>query len=109
MLRDKIFIPDESTFINCPFFMSAVEAGFPFRITGQNFEIFEIRPRWDEPSIKLEIPVAKATYVKKTKIWKLYWKRADMKWHRYKLFEDSESLEEVLEAIDQDEYGCFWG
>jgi len=29
MLTDKIFTPDESTSINCPFFMSAVEAGFP--------------------------------------------------------------------------------
>ena len=80
-----------------------------FRITGQSFEIFEIRPRWDDPSIKLEGSMAKATYIKTTKIWKLYWKRADMKWHRYKPFGDSELLEEVLKAIDQDEYGCFWG
>lgn len=29
MLRDRIFIPDESSSINCPFFLSAVEAGFP--------------------------------------------------------------------------------
>jgi hypothetical protein len=80
-----------------------------FRITGQSFGIFEIRPRWDKPDIKIEIPVAKATYVKTTKIWKLYWKRADMKWHRYKPFGDSKSLDEVLKEIDQDEHGCFWG
>lgn len=29
MLRDKIFIPDGSSSVSCPFFMSAVEAGFP--------------------------------------------------------------------------------
>ena len=52
--------------------------------------------------------MAKATYIKTKKIWKLYWKRADMKWYHYKPFGDSESLEEVLKAIDQDEYGCFW-
>jgi hypothetical protein len=80
-----------------------------FRITGQSFEIFEIRPRWDDPSIKIEGSMAKATYVKTTKKWKLYWKRADMKWHWYEPFGNSESLEEILKAIDQDQYGCFWG
>ena len=82
---------------------------FSYRVINQSFEIFEIRPRWDDPSIKIEGSMAKATYIKTTKRWKLYWKRADMKWHRYKPFGDSESLEEVLKAIDQDEYGCFWG
>ena len=85
------------------------ELDISFRVTDQNFEIFEIRPRWDEPSIKLEIPVAKGTYVKSKKIWELYWKRADMKWHRYEPFGESESLEEVLKEIDLDEHGCFWG
>lgn len=80
-----------------------------FRISGQSFEIFEIRPRWDDPNIKTEGSIAKATYVKKSKSWKLYWKRADMKWHWYEPFGTSESLEEVLEAINQDQYGCFWG
>lgn len=85
------------------------EFDISFRISDQSFKIFEIRPKWDNPGIKIESPMAKATYVKTTKIWKLYWKRADMKWHRYKPFGDSESLEEVLKVIDQDEYGCFWG
>ncbi len=85
------------------------EIDISFRITDQSFEIFEIRPRWDDPNIKIEGSIAKATYVKKSKIWKLYWKRADMKWHWYEPFEDSESLEEILNAIDQDEHGCFWG
>ena len=60
------------------------EFDISFRVTGQSFEIFEIRPRWDDPSIKIEGSMAKATYIKTTKRWKLYWKRADMKWYRYK-------------------------
>ncbi len=80
-----------------------------FKISGQSFEIFEIRPQWDDSSNKIERPVAKATYVKRTKKWKLYWKRANMKWHSYGPFQESESLEKILEAINQDKYGCFWG
>ncbi|MGH8716972.1 MAG: DUF3024 domain-containing protein [Burkholderiales bacterium] len=28
-------------------------------------------------------PVAKATYVKAQDVWKVFWQRADLKWHRY--------------------------
>lgn len=82
---------------------------FSFRISDQSFEIFEIRPRRNDSSQKIEGSCAKATYVKSTKLWKLYWKRADMKWHCYQPFPDSNSLEEILEVIGQDTHGCFWG
>jgi hypothetical protein len=45
---------------------------FSFRISGQSFEIFEIRPEWNDPTKKTEGPIAKATYVKSKKKWKLY-------------------------------------
>jgi len=32
-----------------------------------------------------------------------------MKWHKYEPFGESESLEKVLKAIDQDQHCCFWG
>ncbi|VAX28408.1 hypothetical protein MNBD_NITROSPIRAE01-583 [hydrothermal vent metagenome] len=56
------------------------------RIENQSVEIFEIRPQWDNPSNKIELPVAKATYVKTQKYWKVYWQRADLKWHLYEPF-----------------------
>ena len=40
------------------------ELDLDFRIKEQGVEIFEIRPAWREPGIKIESPVAKATYVK---------------------------------------------
>lgn len=90
-----------------PQIRSQVDIGF--RIIGQSFELYEIRAQWDNPSKKIEGPLAKATYVKSNKIWKLFWMRSDMKWHGYKPFPSSASLEKILEAIDQDELGCFWG
>ena len=80
-----------------------------FRISGQSFEIYEMRPRWDDPAKKIEGAIAKATYVKSRKIWKLYWMRADMKWHRYEPFPTSDSSERILDAIGKDDHGCFWG
>lgn len=80
-----------------------------FCITDQSFEIFEIRPRFDDPKVKIQTPVAKATYIKTKNIWKLYWKRADMKWHSYKPFPESKSIEKILETIKEDAHCCFWG
>ncbi|MCK5116878.1 MAG: DUF3024 domain-containing protein [Candidatus Aegiribacteria sp.] len=85
------------------------ELDIGFRISGQSFEIFEVRPQWKNPEKRMEGPVAKATYVVSRKIWKLYWMRADLKWHRYTPLPDTGSLEQVLKEISEDPYCCFWG
>ena len=85
------------------------ELDIGFKITGQSFMIFEIRPDPRNSQRKMETPVAKATYVKSRRIWKLYWMRADLKWHRYEPLADTGVLEQVLKEIDRDPFGCFWG
>lgn len=60
-----------------PAIRSQLDLGF--RLQGQSVELFEIRPVWDNPSQKMESPVAKATYVKTQNVWKVYWMRADLK------------------------------
>ena len=85
------------------------EVDLSFRLKGQSVEIFEIRPMWRNPQEKVEEPVAKATYVKTQKIWKIYWQRADLKWHRYEPHPEVNSLEEFLRVVEADEYACFLG
>ena len=80
-----------------------------FKIKGQSVEIFEIRPIWNNPKEKMEEPVAKATYVKSRKLWKVYWQRADLKWHRYDPDPEVDSIEEFLEVVENDDYACFFG
>ncbi|TKB07051.1 DUF3024 domain-containing protein [Desulforhopalus sp. IMCC35007] len=82
---------------------------FSFRMKNQSVEIFSIRPQWDKPENIIEEPVAKATFVKTKKMWKLYWMRADLKWHSYQPLAESTSLEKVLAEIGRDPHGCFWG
>jgi hypothetical protein len=85
------------------------EADLGFRIEKQSVVIFETRSLGSQPDKKVEIPIAKATYVKKTNSWKIYWQRSDLKWHRYEPTPDTKTIEEFLAIIEQDEYGCFWG
>jgi hypothetical protein len=54
-----------------------------FRVSGQSVVIFEIRPVWrGRPGEKHEHGAAKATYVKSTNHWKVFWLRRDLKMAR---------------------------
>ncbi|SHM08729.1 DUF3024 domain-containing protein [Vreelandella subglaciescola] len=79
------------------------------RIAGQNVQVVELRPDIREPSRIIELPVAKATYVKKHQCWKLYWMRSDLKWHSYTPKPEARSVEEVFAVVNADENDCFFG
>lgn len=85
------------------------EVDLGYRVKGQSVEIFEIRRLWRHPGEKIEEAVAKATYVKTHGIWKVYWQRADLKWHRYDPVPEVDSLSDFLNLVDHDEYACFFG
>jgi len=80
-----------------------------YRIKNQSIEIFEVRPRWDSPEELMENPVAKATYVKTQGMWKIYWQRADLKWHSYEPYPIAKNIEEFLEVVEADSNACFFG
>ena len=80
-----------------------------FRVTDQSLEFFEIRPRWNDPTEKTEQAMAKTTYVKKTKSWKIFWMRQDLKWHRYDPVPEVSTLEEFLLVVAKDANACFRG
>ena len=85
------------------------ELDIGYRVTGQSVEIFEIRPVWREPEKTMEHPVAKATFVRAQGIWKIFWQRADLKWHRYEVSQVVKKIEQFLTEVEKDPYGCFWG
>ncbi|MHA7056779.1 DUF3024 domain-containing protein [Aquimarina sp. M1] len=76
---------------------------------GRSAEILEIRPQWDDPSIIHKYPIAKATYTKSQKIWKIYWKRASGKWQSYEPQSEVTTIQDFLSIIEEDTHGCFWG
>ncbi|TKB72489.1 MAG: DUF3024 domain-containing protein [Nitrospira sp.] len=45
--------------------------------------IFERRPKWDNPKEWIESPVAKRKFIRSANKWRLYWRRADLKWYEY--------------------------
>lgn len=85
------------------------ELDIGYRIKGQSVEIFEVRPGWQDPTTKMEHPIAKATYVRTRKYWRVFWMRRDLQWHGYEPHAEVTTLAAFLKVIDRDEYGCFFG
>jgi len=82
---------------------------FGYRIENQSVLLFEIRPDWQDSKKKMETSIAKATYVKRHNHWKIYWERADLKWHSYEPYPITKTLEEFLSVVSEDHYACFFG
>ena len=80
-----------------------------YEIVDQSVILNEIRPFWKNPSEIITIGYAKATFVKDKNVWKIYWKRADQKWHLYKPATSVGQLQDFLKIVDEDKLGCFKG
>jgi hypothetical protein len=79
------------------------------RITGQSIELFFLRPAFERPGVSFEESIAKVQYVRTRNAWRIFWKRADGKWHAYKPHPETHTLAGALRVIDGDANGCFLG
>jgi Protein of unknown function (DUF3024) len=81
-----------------------------FRVSGQSVEIFEIRPVWrGPPDDKHELPIAKPTFVRARGVWRIFWQRRDLKWHRYEPRPEVNFVEEFASLVSDDALACFYG
>jgi len=81
-----------------------------YRVSGQSVEIFEVRPSFGgAPGERIEIPVAKATYVRTVRRWRVFWMRQDMKWHSYQPTPDVATIDEFVALVNEDRNSCFFG
>jgi Protein of unknown function (DUF3024) len=79
------------------------------RIVGQSIELFLVRPVFQQPGAFSEESIAKLTFVRTRNLWRLFWKRADGKWHSYGPMPEVKTLAEALRIVDEDELCCFLG
>ncbi len=85
------------------------QVDFDYRLEGQSLFLYEVRPHWQDKNQILDTPVAKLTYVKSKKAWKLYWMRQDLKWHSYDPLAEHKNLDALLNEVVEDPNGCFFG
>jgi len=71
--------------------------------------IIEKRSRWDGSPGHTKTDVAKIKLVRTVNEWRLFWMRADLRWHSYQPLASSRYMEDLVDEVDADPYGCFWG
>lgn len=62
-----------------------------------------IRPEWASQGI------ARFRYVAKHSRWSLYWRDRNQRWHKYDLVGSTPDVLPLLDEVDRDPTGIFWG
>jgi hypothetical protein len=79
------------------------------RFTDRSIELFIVRPAFKRLGEHVEESIAKIRHMPRLGVWRLFWKRADDRWHRYEPTPETDSLADALRVIDEDSHCCFFG
>jgi Protein of unknown function (DUF3024) len=81
------------------------------QVRGRSVTIFERRPPWhpDLGSDWSRQPVAQLRYDPADHHWRLYHADRNSRWHGYDMVEPTTQLGKLLDEIDDDPTGIFWG
>ena len=85
------------------------ELRLDYSVDRHDIVIDEVRPDQVHPANEMRRPVAKLKFVRTADEWRLFWMRADLKWHRYEPFAPSRDLRKAVDVIDRDDRKCFFG
>jgi len=81
-------------------------------VADRHITIYEARAPWaDEPPDGewTRLSVARLRYTKVRNEWTLYWPDSDSRFHLWKDFDARRSVQSLLDFIDDDPTGIFWG
>ena len=68
-----------------------------------------LRPGFMVPDTWATVPVAKLRYSEARRTWSLYWSDANGRWHRLSSVPMAADLRILLQQIETDAAGVFWG
>ena len=80
-------------------------------VADRHLTIVECRPPWraDFGPDWTRLPVARLRYTKATRLWSLYWRDRNLRFHVYDRVPVTTSVEDLLAEVDRDPTAIFWG
>jgi len=81
------------------------------QVAARHLTIVERRAPWRE-DLGLEwtsFPIARLRYTANNKMWTLYWRDRNLRFHLYDHLAPSDNVQEFLAEMDRDPTGIFWG
>ena len=82
-----------------------------YEVNGSYLTIVECRAPWraDVGPDWTRLPIARLRYTKASATWTLYWRDRNLRFHRYDRIEPSANVSTLIDEIDRDPTGIFWG
>lgn len=80
-------------------------------VRGATITIYDARPPWD-PAMGpdwAQVTVAQFRFDASHGLWSLYWADRNSRWHLYEDVEPSSNIVDLLEEVDEDPTGIFFG
>lgn len=80
-------------------------------VADRHLTIVECRPPWlpEAGSEWTRLPVARLRYTKGTGQWSLYWRDRNLRFHLHDLVPVTAQVEDLLNEVERDPTGIFWG
>jgi len=79
------------------------------RVDGLAVYLVESRPRLQQRTSWYDLDVAKFRYRVKDGSWRLYWSDRNDKWHEDEYRPPAKRFETLLDHVDRDPTGIYWG
>ena len=72
------------------------------RLEGNDAFISERRPDWQDRSIVRDHDIAKLRFVVSRRVWTLYWRDSNLRWHRFEDCEPARDIGDLLAVVDSE-------
>ncbi len=82
---------------------------YEYRFSGNAVLLIERRPSFRDPAVFTELAVARFVYSPSAGGWSLRWSDRHGRWHRYEGFENRPTFQELLDEVQRDPTGIFFG
>jgi hypothetical protein len=82
---------------------------YEHRFSGNAVLLVERRPSFRDPAVFTELAVARFVYSPTIGGWSLRWRDRHSRWHRYEGFENRPTFQELLDEVQRDPTGIFFG
>jgi hypothetical protein len=79
------------------------------KVRGNSVTLFEERPDFIDKNTWIEITVAQFRYHPSNKKWSLYYRDRNSRWHEYWDIDSDPDLDVLLQEVNEDPTGIFWG
>lgn len=85
------------------------EIQLDYSIRGNSVTLIERRKGYQDPLLWIDMKIAQFRYDIDTGMWSLFWWRHTGRWYNYENFEPSINLQLLVDEVNEDPYGIFFG